>query len=198
IAVQFDDAQPVAAVEYYHLGLGEGCAVDLHVQRFAGQLVKGDYAAHVNRHQVLQGDFAGADFQGDMHRNLAEEAQVLLRQALRLGGFGKGGKRLGIVEAQFAIADQGVQVAVRQMSGHGFFTLSREVRNRLPLSSKMLPRNSGCWLMQTSTGSCRRATRMSPGRSASTSARLICSEASTQSRRTGSCRIWSRDRKSVV
>src|SRR5690606_39357354 len=93
VAVEFDDAQAVVAVEHHRLGLGEGRAVDLHVQRLAGQLVQGDHAVDVDGHQVLQGDFAGTDFQSHVHRDLAEEAQILLRQALGFGRLGQDVKR---------------------------------------------------------------------------------------------------------
>src|SRR5690606_8115172 len=114
---------------------------------------------------------------------LAEEAQVLLWQGGRcLLGHGVAD---GLVEGEAGVVDQAVEIVVGNGAAHGVFTLSREVRNKEPSSSKMAPRNSFCWLICTSQRSSRRIGRMSPGRRARTCDSGICRLATTQSRRTG-------------
>src|SRR5690606_11312304 len=123
-------------------------------------------------------NFGGGDFERDIHRNLAEETQVLLRQLRRCVN-----QRLfsrQCAEVCISIFDQIVEFALGKLAIHEVFTLSREVKNKEPPSSKMAPRKSFCWLIITSQRSCKRTITMSSRRRSSTSESGICKAAITQ------------------
>src|SRR5690606_1796309 len=63
-------------VDHHHFAVGNQGAIDLDVQRLAGEAIELYYRALVELQQVADGDIGIAHFHGDGHRNIQDHVKI--------------------------------------------------------------------------------------------------------------------------